>query len=76
MNVSKEININLNSNIWKTDFKNTVLTYDIELIITHKLSWLKLFKPSFGSKDKNLSRLTSVKEITNKIAGIGKKLSR
>lgn len=52
MNVSKEININLNFNIWKTDLKNTVLTYDIALIIAHKVSWLKLLEPSLGSKDK------------------------
>lgn len=29
------------------DFKNTVLTYDIALIIAHKVSWLKLFKPHY-----------------------------
>lgn len=47
MNDSKEINTNLNFNIWKTDFKNTVLTYDIPLtIIVHKVSWFKLIMPS------------------------------
>lgn len=59
MNDSKGININLNFNIWKTDFKNTVLTYDIALtIIAHKVSWLKLIMPSLSSKNKNLSRYT------------------